>query len=192
MPKRIDLNQLFETTVRIYAERGYSGTATLEVSHSAGVNEATLYRRFGNKANLIVAALSHCLAQSPMALLEATNDLHNDLLTIVSAYKRTQQLYGGAVVTMLNEVSHHPELNEALTVMRANTFKAVEIIMSHQEQGRLKSTPPVQLVVYLLSPLMMTGLWNRTNEGSPSFDLAPADIVDNFLHGHQMQVDSST
>ena len=65
MPKVIDTDRLFRTTTLLFAERGYVATTTLEIAKRAGVNEVTLFRRYKNKANLISAALTHCLAVSP-------------------------------------------------------------------------------------------------------------------------------
>jgi AcrR family transcriptional regulator len=42
---------------KAFAERGYSGTSTREISDAAGVSEALLFRHFGTKADLFDAAV---------------------------------------------------------------------------------------------------------------------------------------
>jgi AcrR family transcriptional regulator len=43
----------------IYASKGSRGTTTREVADRAGVNEATLFRHFGTKGQLLAAMLDH-------------------------------------------------------------------------------------------------------------------------------------
>lgn len=183
MPKIIDVEQLFQTTVRMYAERGYSGTTTQEVSRQAGVNEATLFRRFGNKAGLLVQALTHCLSQSPLAQVVSSEDVHVDLVAIVNAYLETNQLYGGAVITLLNDVPMHPELRDVLDSMKENLARAGSILLLHQERGVLRQGNPIQMITFLLSPLMMVGLWQRAEADAP-VAVSPEEYVERFLEGY--------
>lgn len=43
---------LLDAARQAFAERGYSGTSTREISEAAGVSEALLFRHFGTKADL--------------------------------------------------------------------------------------------------------------------------------------------
>jgi AcrR family transcriptional regulator len=55
----------------IYASKGSRGTTTREVAERAGVNEATLFRHFGTKGQLLAAMLDHYSATSEFpAILE--------------------------------------------------------------------------------------------------------------------------
>ena len=62
MPKLIDTEALFRVTVDLFAERGFDGLTTQEVATRAGINEVTIYRRFGTKAALVEAAIANRLA----------------------------------------------------------------------------------------------------------------------------------
>src|SRR5581483_5276072 len=42
-------NRIFAATRQLLAKKGRRGTTTREISELAGVNEATLFRHFGNK-----------------------------------------------------------------------------------------------------------------------------------------------
>lgn len=100
MPKRIDEDQLFETTVAVLAESGYRATTTQEIAARAGgVNEATLFRRYRAKGALINAALTHVLADSPFARVGVSADVTADLAALVRAYVDTADKYGGVVAT---------------------------------------------------------------------------------------------
>ncbi len=82
MPKKIDTAHLFKTTVQLFAEHGYSACTTQAIAAAAGVGEVTIFRRYGNKAGLIEAALSHCLPRSPLGKLTASEDVLADLTAI--------------------------------------------------------------------------------------------------------------
>lgn len=184
MPKVIDVDNLFEATVRVFAERGYSAATTQEIAARAGVNEVTLFRRYGTKAALIEAALTHCLARSPFGEIGASDDVRSDLTAIVHAYEATNRTYGGAVVTLLTEIPHHPELRNAISALMPNLQNAARIIAVHQNRGHISRGDPLQKLVLLISPLMAAGLWARSGPATDVAELDPHVLVDAFLNGH--------
>jgi AcrR family transcriptional regulator len=183
MPKRIDIDRLFEATVSVFSERGYDSTTTQEVARRAGVNEVTLFRRYGSKAGLIEAALTHCLSRSPFGQVARSDDVRADLAAIVDAYQKTYQAYGGAVFTLMAEVPRHPELRSVVSVLMPNLKKAARIIAQHQKQGRLRPGDPLRKLAFLIAPVMGAGLWARTGVKVDAFALDAATIVDAFLKG---------
>jgi AcrR family transcriptional regulator len=50
---------LVETAIRLFADSSYRGTTTAEIARAAGVSEPILYRHFGSKRELYLAALDH-------------------------------------------------------------------------------------------------------------------------------------
>jgi AcrR family transcriptional regulator len=52
-------NRIFAATRQLIAKKGRRGTTTREIAEIAGVNEATLFRHFGNKDALIEACVVH-------------------------------------------------------------------------------------------------------------------------------------
>ena len=184
MPKRIDEDKLFGETVAVFAERGYQATATLEIARRSGVSEVTLFRRYGAKAALINAALRHTLSRASFAQIEATDDVAADLVTLVRMYADTTQRYGGAALTVLTDVPRHPELRETMEALMPNLNKAAELIGAHQERGNLARCEPMQMLIELLAPVMVHGLWSRTG-ASPIAPYDPEALVDAFLNGHR-------
>ncbi|WP_255949890.1 TetR/AcrR family transcriptional regulator [Streptomyces odontomachi] len=183
MPRQIDVDKLFETTVTVFAEHGYQAATTQEIARRSGINEVTLYRRYDSKAALINAALTHTLARSPFARLAATDDVVADLVALVRAYAETVERYGGAALTLLIELPRHPELSEAMSLV-PNLRNAAQMIAAHQERGRIAPGDPMQLLWTLIAPVMAVGLWART--GTPtiaSYD--PNALVTGFLDGHR-------
>ena len=184
MPKLIDEDKLFGETVAVFAERGYQATTTLEIARRAGVSEVTLFRRYGEKAALINAALTRMLARTPFAHVAVTDDVAADLVALVRVFAETTREYGGAALTVLTEVPRHPELRETMEALTPNLFQAARLIEAHQEHGRLARGEPMQMLMTLLAPIMVQGLWSRTGD-SPIEAYDPQALVSAFLKGHQ-------
>ncbi len=186
MPKKIDTNHLFKTTVQMFAEHGYSGCTTLSIAAAAGVSEVTIFRRFGTKAGLIEAALGHCLPRSPLGSLTASDDVMADLTAILQAYAETSGDYGGAVTTLLIETPRHPELRAAIATLMPNMAKGAAIIASHQKAGRINAGNPLHKMVILISPMMVGGLMGRIPDGPAEVTFAPEALAALFLWGHAL------
>jgi AcrR family transcriptional regulator len=184
MPKKINEQALFEATVQVFAERGYVSATTREIAERAGVNEVTIFRRHGSKADLIRSALDHCLSRSAFSRIEASGDVKADLVAIVQAYGETVRAYGGAVVTLLSDMARHPDLRGADAILMQNMRKVAQIIAIHQRHGLIGPGSSRYKAVYLIAPLMALGIWERS--GSPvsvrAFD--PESVVNAFLRGH--------
>jgi AcrR family transcriptional regulator len=187
MPKAIDVGHLFEVTVRVFCERGFDATTTKDIASRAGVNEVTLYRRFGTKAALIGTALGHVLSQSPFSRIEGSDDVRSDLAGIVEAYAATHRAYGDAVVVLLSELPRHPELRSGASALMPNLRRAAGILRGHQERGAIGPGDPLQKLVFLIAPLVADGLWRRSGVASEPPALDALDIADAFLRSHRRQ-----
>ncbi len=82
-------DRIFTAARQIFALKGPHGTTTREIADRAGVNEATLFRHFGNKNALLDAMKEHfCRGKEERlrSLFESLGgDLEEDLLTIARA-----------------------------------------------------------------------------------------------------------
>jgi len=184
MPKKINSALLFTTTVRLFAEHGYGACTTQAIAAAAGVGEVTIFRRYGNKAGLIEAALAHCLPRTPFGNLTASDDVQADLTAILRAYAQTFGEYGGAVITLLTEAPRHPELGAALATLMPNMMQGAAIIASHQAAGRIGAGDPLQKLVILIAPIMAAGLFGRIENAPETVVLAPEMLTEMFLRGH--------
>ncbi len=185
MPKRIDEDELFRAAVTVFAESGYRSTTTQEIAKRAGVNEATLFRRYGDKASLINAALTRVLADTSFARVAVTHDVEADLVALVRAYAETAQTYGGAVMTLFTDAPRHPELREAMAALMPNLLNAVRLIEAHQGRGQLAQGDPWQKLVMLIAPQLVSGLWSRTGASVPGAGFDAEALVADFLNGHR-------
>ncbi len=51
--------QLLQTAMKLFSEKGFSGTTTREIAKCAGISEAMVFRHFDNKDELYNAILDH-------------------------------------------------------------------------------------------------------------------------------------
>jgi AcrR family transcriptional regulator len=186
MPKIIDINKIFKATLEVYVERGYESAATKEIAARAGVNEATLYRRFNTKAELVRAALEHELAASPFGHLTASSDAQTDIANIARAYIETFEEFGAVVMQVISEAARVPELEAVVPALLPNLAMAAQIIASHQSAGRIAAGNPFQKLICLIAPLAMVG--TVTKSGPLSLislaSLDPEQAAKAFLKGH--------
>jgi AcrR family transcriptional regulator len=146
----------------------------------------TLFRRYGDKAALINAALKHALTRSPFARLTVTDDVAVDLAALVGAYADAVQEYGGAMLTLLTEVPRHEVLRDAVDALTPNMRNAARVIAAHQEQGHLAQGDPMKMLTILIAPLMAFGLWHRVGDVVVASDCDPDTVVRAFLDGHRI------
>jgi AcrR family transcriptional regulator len=98
--------RILAATREIFEQKGFRGTTTREVADKAGVNEATLFRHFGNKEALVEAMLQTACDRGAMhdSLADATGDIERDLkafaLNALYALEQKRQLI---LITLVEE-----------------------------------------------------------------------------------------
>ena len=181
MPRRIDEQQLFDAVLALWVERGYSGAPTKVIAERAGVNEATLFRRYGGKTELFLATIRARLLQVPLRQLAPTDDVVHDLLRIVEAYRETQRQVGDVFPLLLLDIARHPELRPALEVAMENIGFALRVVEHHQAAGALRQGAPFQALNALIGPLFALGLFGGAT--GIALPLDPESHVRAYLEG---------
>lgn len=186
MPKIIDVNRVYKSALQVFSERGYDAATTKEIAERAGVNEATLYRRFNTKSELIRTALAHELGNSPFGDLEASNNPLLDITMIAKAYIDTFEEFGAVVMMLISETAKHPELQPATSALLPNLKNAAKIIAIHQASGKITPGNPMIKLLGLIAPIAMMGIMSRSGiEVAGKFSLLdPELIARDFLEGH--------
>jgi AcrR family transcriptional regulator len=185
MPKVVDDSRVFAATIDRLMAHGYGGATTRDIAVAAGINEVTLFRRYGSKAGLVEQAIATRLADTPLNGLVHTGNLETDLLAIVEAYLETNRTHGDIIPIMLIEMTRHADLRSSVAVPWRNLQRAIGIIQRYQKDGLLRDEPPVSAIGSLLGPVMFGEMLRRA---SPNLGLAvptvdPKTHVKAFLHG---------
>lgn len=185
IPKLTDEPRIFEVVVRLFVLRGYEGATTKEIARTAGVNEATLFRKYGSKAELFERAINHQWSDVPIGKLSYSGDLESDLRSIVDAYLETSRLHGAIVPTLLTELARRRDLESAFNVAWGNIRIVGEIIGTYQSQGLLQEEDPLLTLSALLGPIMVTHMFRRAGLGLPLPEIDTEHHVRSFLDGRR-------
>lgn len=102
--------KLLEAAGRVYAEVGFRGATTRRIADEAGVNEVTLFRLFGSKAQLLAEAIT---CQDPMgevALPDVPGDPERELTAWCDGHALAIREKRSMIRQTMADVEEHPEM----------------------------------------------------------------------------------
>jgi len=185
MPKVIDETKIFSAALEILIEHGYEGATTQKIAAIAGINEVTLFRKYGSKAGLFEKVIEHQLSDTPLNKLAYTGDLETDLLAIVEAYIETNELHGNIIPLLLIEMPRYPDLQESFNTPWKNLQMIAKIIQKYQKKGELRDEAPLTCLGALIGPILTGQMLRQANLNLPVPALDPQAHVDAFLNGRK-------
>ena len=156
MPKIVTDANVFETVVKMIETHGYAGATTKQIAEAAQINEVTLFRKYGNKAQLVKEAISHYgrHAEAETAV-QFTGDLDADLQRVVTIYHGTAELHAKVFPIIMSEMARFPELSETAKAPLGIVTKIAQLLEQYQAEGVLRRENPFQAVGALLGPLII-------------------------------------
>jgi AcrR family transcriptional regulator len=112
-PSTVVRELLLDSACRLFAAKGYAGASTREIATAAGVNEALIFRHFGNKVGLFRAAV-----------VDPFRELIDDFVdeweaTYVSNSMSTEELTGAWIHALNDLMREHRDLVVALIAANA-------------------------------------------------------------------------
>jgi AcrR family transcriptional regulator len=173
---------MFDAALTVLAERGYAGATTRRIADAAGVNEVTLFRRFGDKRQLILAAIHADIGQFARSGLTPTGNLEADLIRVVEYYSEIYQHREGLVGTLLVEGARNADVAALIQEPLGAMSRLGEIFAIYQRNGQMIEEPPDFAVQALLAPLLVMTLLRHVT----ATELALPDaktVVQRFLKG---------
>ena len=185
MPKVIDETKIFSAALDILIAHGYEGATTQKIAKVAGVNEVTLFRKYGSKAGLFEKVIEHQLSDTPLNKLAYTGDLEADLLAIVEAYIETNELHGNIIPILLIEMPRYPDLQGSFNTPWKNLQAIIQIVQKYQEQELIKDESPLASLTALIGPILVNQMLQHANLNLPVPTIDPQTHVDTFLHGRK-------
>lgn len=150
--------RLLLAALELLSERGYKGATTKEIARRAGVNEVTLFRRFGSKEALLRAALSRFIPAGFLERLpEEDTPLEEGLRQLLEAYLDLLKAHQAFLPKLLAELLRHPQLRGPgppegmLRVLE----RVMAFFRAKQQQGFLRlDEAPEELALAFVGPLM--------------------------------------
>ena len=171
---------IIEATLDLFAERGFEGVCVEAVAARAGVGKATIYRRWPNKEELLLAALGSMKSPFP----EPTGNVRNDLVAqlTVMCEDRADPRKARRYALLLGEGQKYPRLMKRYkeTVVRPRHDAIREVIRRGIVTGELRADADVEIALLALTGTVLAK--EKAADGSLSGEFA-ARIVDELLLG---------
>jgi AcrR family transcriptional regulator len=185
MPKVVDETGIFSAALDILISHGYEGATTQKIAESAGVNEVTLFRRYGSKAGLFEKVIERQLSDTPLNKLHYSGNLETDLLAIVEAYIQTNETHGNIIPILLIEMPRYPDLQRSFNTPWRNIQAILRTIQRYQEQGLLKDESPLASLSALIGPILAIQMLRHAKLDLPVPAIDPKAHVEAFLDGRR-------
>ena len=173
----------------LYERVGSRGTTTRAVANGANVNEATLFRHFGTKRQLISTMIEHFSESSTVAdafgRLDASAPIERQLGDLAAAaidsLRRKENLIKVAMAEEITNPAAHRFAWRAPTAARRLLN---EYFAAKTRTGELRGDPDALARTFLSLPfsyVMARALWNEPRDLTQ--DHVVASMVDIFLNG---------
>jgi len=129
---------VLQATLDELAERGFSGMSIDGIAARSGVSKPSIYRRWANKAELAIAALTMLVAsEEPL-----TGDVATDIAVQLQSAYRNLRISGGVplIGTVLAEMERHPELLETYRAALLEPRRAAvrKLLEQAQREGHVR------------------------------------------------------
>ena len=184
MPKRIADQDVFEASLQVVAERGYAGATTRALAEAAGINEVTLFRKYGSKSELIVRALTEGAFNFAAEDVAYSGDLEADLVRAAETFAIMLKKNGHLFYLVMIEMARHAELREAVRAPSGFIRALAALLCQYRDEGALVSPEePLQAVASFLGPLIVIDMLQNASARLAPASLEPVGHVQRFLRG---------
>lgn len=140
-PAEVRREEILAAATRVFARTPYAAAGTAEIAREAGIAEPTIYRHFGSKRELYVAALHECKDSICHSFRSIASETENALMALAGIGKWYEHniISNPDPVRMRVRViseSVDPEVREALRQGNEEIIAIItEVIHRGQEQG---------------------------------------------------------
>ena len=183
MPAPVSDRTILDAVVATVGRRGYAGATTRQIAAAAGINEVTLFRRFGDKRRLVLAAVHADIGPFAATGTQATDDLEADLRRVLTYYAGVLADHGELLLVLMIESARDPDLGELIREPLSVQGELRRLIEHHQRAGRLVDEPPSAALHALIGPLLAHAIATMLEHDPPPPPSADA-LLERFLHGH--------
>jgi AcrR family transcriptional regulator len=181
-PRRAEVDEaILDAAIDLFAEHGWAGLTIEAVAERAGVAKSTVYRRYSEKADLVVASMQRCHESTPA--LPDTGDLRADLLGATAILCEVFQSSdaGRVIPASIVAAAGDPTFAAIRLEHVGRRRKAmVELVERAVARGDLAPGVDVDLLVDMITGTVFYRVFHKPG---PLDDDALADIVDVAMAG---------
>lgn len=184
MPKVISDDVVFRATLTTLLKHGYAGATTRSIADAAGINEATLFRKYGSKPELVVRAIRGHAYALEEGRLAYSGDIAADLLGAAEYYAETILREGHLFPLIMSEMARNPALRDTVSAPHGVIRALATLMGQYQDEGVLVTDEdPLQAVASFLGPLIVIAMLQSASPRIAPHSLNLESHVQRFLSG---------
>jgi len=122
-PTLVNRQKLLEAAARVFAEVGFRGATTRRIAEEAGVNEVTLFRLFGSKAQLMSEAIECVHTDTHVVLPDEPGDVEAELTEYCRASLEFMRRVRFMIRKTLAELEERPEMAAFVSEQKTPQFQ---------------------------------------------------------------------
>ena len=174
-------NQLIDTALKLFAQKGFENTTIKDISRTAGVAQGLIYHYFESKEELLFAAVDkHGFLPEIRRILSASHERPTDnvLLEIASSFCALLEEKKDLVQVFFRESQVNPEVGIRLaSIIEEGVELLTRYLAARIAVGELRPHDPEVVARSVLYTVQMLHITRAPAEG-----FIPK-MVENLLHG---------
>jgi AcrR family transcriptional regulator len=188
--------QILETALKLFAERGFDATSTRQIAREAGIAEGLIFHYFPTKANLLTAILEDRL-EGRKAFRTRLRPLLDDaggkpapevLRAVASGWLATLRRDEQIVVVLFTAAQVNPEVGAAWQgLIREGTELFTGYLATRVETGELRKNLPLETAATMFVSSLMIFFLTRRHLSEPEWekqgDAYTQELISVWLEG---------
>lgn len=172
-PTVVNRQKLLEAAARVFAEVGFRGATTRRIAEEAGVNEVTLFRLFGSKAQLMTEAIECVHSDAHVTLPDEPGDVEAELTEYFRANLEFMRRIRFMIRKTLAELEERPEMAAFVCDRKTPQFQQ---LVAYATKLRQPVTPEEEEDLRTACTMLMAAIFSDAvgREVVPSVYPAPA------------------
>lgn len=158
-------DKILDAAAELFARNGYVGTTTRAIAERAGVNEVTLFRRFGSKRGLLEALAKRAAgrqAERAARHVVPAGAARERLLAFAKLEVESALEDGGLALRLAFEAASDPDVAAVLrSSMPDNMRSLAEYIADRQRSGELRGDVAPEVLAEALFALTSSFVMHR-------------------------------
>jgi len=154
--------RIVEAAIRLFAEKGYSNTSTAEIAKAADVSEASIFKQYGTKDNLLLSLVVPYIKEMfPFEADETMNQVFSGAYSDFEAFLRALLKNRIAFITenrdiflvLIKEIIYKEELKNELFpyIAEVAATRLTKIVELFQERDELADMPTRSILKLLFT-----------------------------------------
>ena len=156
-PREFDEEQVLQAAMEAFWRKGYEATSLADLTECTRLNKASLYRVFGDKHQLFMAALKNYsdmeFRETTAVVSDSATPLTNLRAVVRKVFQDAASSKGCLMINSLVELApHDPAVNEALKGFGEQRLQAIQgLISDAQAAGEIRAElDPQQLAASMM------------------------------------------